>query len=175
QVRGHAHREVAAAFQDKEVMIETDAGNVDQVVTEMQGLRGRPPLAQPRNDVRLVTILGERPPHQEAYPHHSLPWPLRRVGPGQTMYQPRNDSVTRACPSQSAGHAQRDAAATPHDAVAIQCARSRRRRELGRSDLLRPLLLYVTWITLLCSLVAAFSRPPAVPSPPPRWATASCV
>src|SRR2546429_3758642 len=29
EVRSHAHREVAAAFQDEEIMIETDAGDVD--------------------------------------------------------------------------------------------------------------------------------------------------
>src|SRR5439155_20240640 len=103
--RGHAHREVAAALQDEEIMVQTDACDVDQVVAEMQGLRARPPLPQPRDDVGLVAIFGERPHHPKADPHNTLPWSLRPrhaptsgapIAGGQTVYQPRNDAVTRA-------------------------------------------------------------------------------
>ena len=72
QIRRHTHREVAAALQDEQVMVRAHAGDVDEVVAEMQRLGRRPPLPQPAHNLAQVAIFGERPPHQEANPHSAL-------------------------------------------------------------------------------------------------------
>ena len=139
QVRRHAHGQVAPRLQHVQVVVQAHLGHVDQVVAEMDGVRGNAPLLEQADDGRHVAPVRERAAHQESDPHPTLLPSPRRREPGGSVSRRAADPRTSAPAAPTANAPHHTACHTALDLSDVTGASLRHRpggRPTGRSPLL---------------------------------------